>query len=289
MRWLSSAFLAVAVLSSIVCGSPTARATSSGDPVYVSLGDSLSAGFQPGRGATRKGYVDDLWRDVRATVPRLDMRKFGCRGETSRSLITGNGSACHYGAGSQLDAAVAFLQRHRANVPFITLDIGSNDVFSRCVDFRTGVLDRSCVMDLLPPLASRVSRIIDALRSAVGPGVPILGMTYYDPLLGFWGLVPHGHRLARVDERAWEAFDAGLANAYQYAGAVVADVATTFRTDDFEDTVVVDGRRVPVNVALTCRWTWFCSRRYAGDPHANATGYRKIARTFSRELRPLLV
>jgi lysophospholipase L1-like esterase len=288
MRWLSSSLLAAAVLSSVLGGSPAAEAASTGDPVYVSLGDSLSVGVQPGRGATREGYVDDLWREARASIPGLDMRKFGCRGETSRSLISGNGSECRYGAGSQLDAALAFLQRHADDVPFITIDIGSNDVFSRCVDFRSGVLDRSCVIELLPRLANRISRIVDALRSAVGADVPILGMTYYDPLLGFWGLVPHGHRLARVDERAWETFDAGLANAYQYAGAVVADVAATFRIDDFEDTVVVDGRRVPVNVALTCRWTWFCSSRYAGDPHANATGYRRIARTFAREVRPLL-
>jgi hypothetical protein len=43
-----------------------------------------------------------------------------------------------------------------------------------------------------------------------------------------------------------------------------------------------------VNVANACRWTWFCSPRYAGDPHANAIGYRKIADTFEQELATLL-
>jgi hypothetical protein len=52
---------------------------------------------------------------------------------------------------------------------------------------------------------------------------------------------------------------------------------------------VVPGRgRIPVNVALACRWTWFCSPEFTGDPHANGTGYRKIARTFDRKLEGLL-
>ena len=141
---------------------------------------------------------------------------------------------------------------------------------------------------MLPRLQARVTRIIDALGTAA-PGVPILGMTYYDPLLGFWGLVPGGRALARANQRVFTLLNAGLTTAYGDAGATVADVAATFRIDDFESTVVVPGRgRVPVNVALTCRWTWFCSRKFFGDVHANQTGYRKIARTFARELRPLL-
>jgi hypothetical protein len=84
-------------------------------------------------------------------------------------------------------------------------------------------------------------------------------------------------------------FDEGLATAYTDAGAAVADVATTFRVDDFDHKVLVPGRGwVPVNVALTCRWTWFCSAKFFGDPHPKRTGYRRIAHTFQRELQPLL-
>ena len=46
--------------------------------------------------------------------------------------------------------------------------------------------------DLLPDLHTRLAQILDALRAAAGPGVPILGMTYHVPFLGFWGLVPGG-------------------------------------------------------------------------------------------------
>ncbi len=128
-----------------------------------------------------------------------------------------------------------------------------------CLDFFAGLLDRECAVDMLPRLQARVTRIIDALSTAAGSGVPILGMTYYDPLLGFWGLVPGGRTLARANQRVFTLLNAGLTTAYGDAGATVADVAATFRIDDFESTVVVPGRaRIPVNVALTCRWTWFC-------------------------------
>lgn len=287
MRRLSSSFIAlVVVVSSWAAGAPTASA-GAGESFYVSLGDSLSVGYQPGSGETREGYVDDLWRTVRERIPGLERRKFGCSGETSESLITGDGSLCTYDAGSQLDAAVAFLASHAGQVPFVTIDIGSNDVVDQCLDFDSGRFDQACVEALIPELADRLTQIVDALRSATGPDVPILGMTYYNPFLGLW-LVPHGRPLARAAQRAWVVFDAGLTEAYEAAGVVVADVAATFRTDDFDDTATLDGRAVPLNVALACRWTWFCSEEAFGDPHANAIGYRKIARTFDRELRPLL-
>ena len=60
--------------------------------------------------------------------------------------------------------------------------------------------------------------------------------------------------------------------------------------DEFDETVRVPGRgRIPVNVAIACRWTWFCSERYPTDPHANRVGYRRIGGTFEREVLSLLV
>ncbi len=265
-----------------------AHAGDGGNLSYLALGDSLAAGYQP-NGATSQGYVDDLWRSMQQQIPGLRLRNVGCPGETTGSMITGKHSPCHYTAGSQLDAAVSFLEGHPGQVAFITIDIGSNDLFDRCVDFDVGRLDRACTVDLLPRRQARLTYIVDALRAAAGPDVPIVGMTYYNPLLGFWGLVPGGRALARANQRAWAVFNAGLATAYGDAGAAVADVAATFRIDDFTDTVVVPGRgRLPVNVALACGWTWFCSTKFAGDPHANRKGYRKIADTFYQELQGLL-
>ncbi|MGH2539569.1 MAG: SGNH/GDSL hydrolase family protein [Actinomycetota bacterium] len=268
---------------------PASSAAGGGTASYLALGDSLAVGYQPGRGETAKGYVDDLWRSIRQQIPGLSLRNVGCAGETSRSMITGKHSLCRYAAGSQLDAAVRFLERHPDEVSFITIDIGANDVVGRCLDFDTGLIDQGCVVDLLPRLNTRITGILDALRAAAGPGVPIVGMTYYVPFLGFWGLVPGGHRLARADLRAFEVLNDGLAATYEVAGATVADVAGTFRIDDFTQTVVVEDRgRLPVNVTRACRWTWFCSERHFGDPHANRKGYARIAHTFNRVLQTLL-
>ena len=254
---------------------------------YLALGDSLAAGFQPGKGET-PGYVGMLWRSVRdEQISSLELRNVGCSGETSGSLITGNHSPCHYAAGSQLNAAVDFLEAHVGEVAFVTIDIGANDIVGRCFG-PSGLIPTSCVTDLRPGLKHRVHDIVDALATAA-PGVPIVGMRYYDPFLGLWGLIPGGRALAHADQRAWTVFNDALASAYGHADASVADVAATFRIDDFDHTVVVPGRgRVPVNVALACRWTWFCSARYMFDVHANRTGYRKIATTFHRVLKPLL-
>ena len=289
MRRLSSSVVAATLVVSMLNGGlPAARAGGRGTVSYLALGDSLAAGYQP-NGATGRGYVDDLWQSIQQQIPGLILRNVGCPGETSRSMITGKNSPCHYAAGSQLDAATAYLEAHPGQVAFVTIDIGSNDLFDPCVDFGTGLLDRACTVDLLPRLQTRVTQIVDALVTAAGPGVPVVAMTYYDPLLGYWGLVPGGRALARIDQRAWAVFDAGLATAYEDAGATVADVAATFQIDDFTDTVVVPGRgAIPVNVAHTCRWTWFCTPRFASDPHANRLGYRKIADTFEAELQGLL-
>ena len=288
MRRLSSMVVSATLIVSMLQGGiPVARAGGGDTVSYLALGTSLAVGFQPGRGETAKGYVDDLWRSMAMQIPGLMLRNVGCPGETSRSMITGTHSLCHYLAGSQLDAAVAFLQAHPGQVAFITVEVGANDFIERCLP-DSGRLDRACAADLFPRLKTRLTHIVDALAVAA-PSVPIVGMTYYDPLLGYWGLVPGGRALARADQRVWTDLNTTFATAYTDAGATVADVATTFRIDDFTDTVVVPGRgELPVNVALTCQWTWFCSPRFAGDPHANPIGYRKIAETFDLELQALL-
>jgi len=285
-------FLVALVVTATGVPGSFADSTHTSDPrtasvFYLALGDSMAAGIQPNKGETT-GYVGRVWRSFRQDIPGLSLRNVACPGETSRSLITGWHSPCHYAAGSQLDAAVAFLEAHPGAVAFITINVGSNDLVNRCLDWNTLVIDRTCVADQRPRLKSRLASILDAVGSAA-PGVPIVGMTYHDPFLGLWDLVPGGHTLARVDQRAWTVFNAGLGRAYGDAGVAVADVAATFRIDDFTHTVFVPGQgRVPVNVALACSWTWFCSTMFTADPHPNRTGYKKVAHTFDRELATLL-
>lgn len=289
MRLLITLTLAVTVLL-LMLPSAGSAARSGGDARswYLALGDSLSVGFQPNRGETSLGYVDDLWRSMRPEMPGLALRKAGCPGETSASMITGKKSLCRYAGGSQLNAATAFLAANPGEVAFITIDLGANDLINRCFDDDTGLIGKQCTTELLPRLQERLTQIVDALRAAAGPDVPIVAMNYYDPFLGFWGLVPGGKALARANQQSWVLFNEGIETAYRGAGASIANVAKTFQTDDFT-LVTVPGRgRIPLNVSVVCRWTWFCSPRYAGDPHPTTTGYDRIARTFERTLAPLL-
>ena len=62
-------------------------------------------------------------------------------------------------------------------------------------------------------------------------------MTYYDPFLGYWGLVPGGRALARASQKAWAVFNDGLETAYRNSNAAVADVAKT--TDGHIDRIRV--------------------------------------------------
>ncbi len=290
MRRLSWAVVwATLIVLMLPGGSPAAQAGADESTWYLALGTSISVGYQPGRGETPNGYVDVLWRSLRKEqIPELALQNVGCSGETSRSMITGKNSLCNYPAGSQLDEAVAFLTAHPGQVAFITIDVGANDLLERCLDDETGLIDRACAVDLRPRLEARMEQIVDSLET-VAPGVPIVGMTYYNPFLGFWGLVPGGRALARVSQQAWAVLNEGIATAYGDAGATVADVAKTFQINDFADTAVVPGRgRLPLSVARSCTWTWFCSPKFSGDPHANKTGYRMIAQTFDRELQKLL-
>ena len=296
-RRIAALGAAIGLVVSLVSGAATSAAAAPGTGygsggaaalTYLALGDSLSVGFQPGMGRTKQGYVDVLWRSMRQQIPPLGLRNVGCPGETTYSVISGKRSPCDYKAGSQLNAADAFLRSHPGQVAFITIDVGANDLVNKCFDPDAGRISQDCVADLMPRLQARLTSILDVLMAAA-PAVPIVAMNYYNPFLGFWGLVPGGRAMARANQRAWTDFNAGLTAVYGNAGVTIADVAATFRIDDFTNTVVLPHRgQVPVNVARTCRWTWFCSPQFAGDPHARRVGYAKIAGTFERKLQPLL-
>src|SRR5688572_18688826 len=88
---------------------------------YVALGDSVALGIQPNdEGAlveTNQGFVDHLFALAKLRDPSLQLKKLGCSGETTTTMIVGR-PECPYTLGSQLNEAVAFIQTHR--VAFIT-------------------------------------------------------------------------------------------------------------------------------------------------------------------------
>jgi lysophospholipase L1-like esterase len=263
------------------------------DVYYLSLGDSLAVGYQPPARpptAYKRGYADQLFEIVHAANPSLRLVKLGCGGETTDGIIDGV-DFCPYPDGSQLAQAVDLVQSHPGRIRMITIDAGGNDVFDSCMDFDTGVLDPDCVNAALPGIQANLRTIIQTLRAAA-PGVPIYGMTYHDPLLGFWVLGPNGSpgdpALAQADAAAWDVFNEGLVAAYEAEGVPVADVAGAFAVSDFTHFVQLRGvGLVPLSVANDCTWTWNCTPPPLGwDPHANTAGYGVIAQAFADVLEP---
>ena len=239
---------------------------------YVSLGDSLATGFQPGDNeftGGNHGYTDQLYGILKASDPKLRHAKLGCGGETSTTFI--NGGRCgFYPHGTQLDQAVNFIHAHANHMSLITIDIGANDV-ALCV--LNG--DQSCLDAALAPMSTNLATILSALREAAGPDVPIVGMNYYDPFLAFW--VFGDPAAAQLSEQMVVQFNGVLGSVYGAAGDPVADVETAFSTTDW---TFIGG--IPLNVLRICQWTWMCGTN--PDIHPNTTGYGVIAQAFDDAL-----
>src|SRR3984885_15990303 len=167
----------------VVAPAQTAYAATKPPTYYVSLGDSYSVGYQPGRGAT-SGYTA-----VVANATRLKLVNFGCGGATTTSLVSSIGcpdvlphtaGAVLYPTTTQEAAALAFLTAHRGHIGLITVSIGGNDVTS-CATQANPI---ACVGTAVQSITTNVTTLAGDLRTAGGPKVPIIGSTYPDVILG---------------------------------------------------------------------------------------------------------
>jgi lysophospholipase L1-like esterase len=252
---------------------------------YVALGDSLAEGYQP-NGDFAHGYADQLYVALKADDPTLQLENLACGGETTSSMLSGVEPTGSLGSryfcappgprreqlahGSQLADAVAFLRAHSQYVSLITIDIGGNDV-GLCLY----LVDQACLADALTSLKRNLPVILSALHDAA-PGVPIVGMNYYDPFLAFWFSDPPA---AQTTEQMVVQFNEVLGSLYGAADDPVADVETAFQTTDW---TLVGG--IPLNVLRICQWTWMCDPAYGPDLHANTAGYGVIAQAFEAVL-----
>jgi lysophospholipase L1-like esterase len=262
-----------------------------GAPYYLSLGDSLAQGIQPGpTGAdepTTHGYPDVLAAMLRRSFPALRLVKLGCSGETTATMI--HGGVCRYPAGSQLAQATAFLRAHRGRIALITIDIGANDPNS-CVLGQPVALIFGCLSDRITQTEHNVAAIMARLRAAAGPRVLIVGMTYYVPELGLWRKSQTGKEIAVLTEGFAAGVNQLIVARYHHYGARVANVFAAFKSTDF--TVRSSRSRgggqdhaTPPNVAAICALTWMCAPAPRGpNEHANDAGYLVIAKAFWRAI-----
>jgi len=258
---------AVAVALTATSTGPLSASPGEQEGWYLALGDSLAAGYQPGRGDSRTGgYAGRVLESVRAQSPRTRLVNMGCSGETTTTLI--GGGTCRYEQGSQLGAAAAFLEAHPTSTRLVTVDIGANNV-TPCAG---GGVDPACVATRALTVRRELTGILARLRRAA-PDVHIVVLNYYDALLATWLAGPGAAALASGSVTQLDVLNAAIAESASSAGARLADVAAAFHTPTTV-TVLLDGRAMPLNVALVCQWTWMCA---SGDIHANDTGYAVIA------------
>lgn len=258
---------------------------------YVSLGDSYSVGYQPGRGAT-PGYATYVARHT-----GLTLANFGCAGATTTSLLTTVGcpivlphtaGGMAYPTTTQITAATAFIRAHKGHIGLITVTIGGNDVVP-CVRASNTI---TCVGTAVTTIKTNVTSIAAQLRTAAGPKVPIIGSTYPDVILGTYvyptdPASPAAINLAHVSVVGFRSLvNPALSLAYarslgafvdvtKASGAYIA-LTRTVRTKAYGT--------IPVSVASVCALTWFCAK---GDIHPTNKGYTLIGKLIVARYRAM--
>jgi lysophospholipase L1-like esterase len=240
-----------------------------GTHYYLALGDSLARSSQP-NGDFQHGYSEQLLALLQQQDPSLRLVKLACGGESTVTMISGSDDpSCAFPHKTQLAEAIAFLQAHRRFVSLVTIDIGADDVVGG-----GGV----------PAVQANLPIILNKLRAAAGPGIPIVGMNYYDPFVADVWFATHDVGQVQAEADFVAAFNTYvLQPIYAAAGAPTADVAARFQVTN-TTLVDTDGNGTadtPVDVVYACRWTWECVPPPLGpDAHANTPGYAAIAQAF---------
>lgn len=258
---------------------------------YVSLGDSYSVGYQPGKGPT-PGYTGYV-----ASRTGLTLANFGCGGATTSSILNAVGCAADdsarsgavaYPTATQAAAADAFTAAHAGHVGLITVSIGGNDI-TACAASANPV---SCVATAVTGITTNVTALVAGLRQAAGPKVPIIGLTYPDVILGDYVYPSQPPTAARVNlaDLSVVAFKSlvnpALQKAYASADGHFVDVTSaTGAYGSLKKTVTLKPYgTIPKPVAEVCELTWFCAK---GNIHARTSGYTLIGRLVTAEYQRL--
>jgi GDSL-like Lipase/Acylhydrolase family len=204
----------------------------------------------------------------------LRLQNIAVSGETTTSMLQ-----------HQYAQALAFLNAHRRHVALITIDIGGNDIVGCAFQIPTSASTSACSVRARATIKRNLTTIMAGLHSAA-PGVPVVGMSYYDPLLGDW-LAPGAPRsLALSTASGVVALNRELTSLYG-GPRTTANVQRAFRSTDFKTIVPSQWGRIPIAVARACSWLDItchpgASEGLGDDP--NATGETVIAAAFERTI-----
>ncbi len=284
-RRISRRALLALVLTFTVPAVSVALTSSRPAPVYLAIGDSLSAGVQPDAHGhsrpTRQGYPEQLAARLRPRNPGLSVVHFG-GGGTTNTLI--DGAPGPHAPDPALVQAERYLRAHRDRVVLISVNIGDNDV-GECVSAKR--IDERCVRDQIADVTRNLPWIVRRLRAASGGHVRIVGLADYDQFWAYWLRGAAGRALALRSSAVVARLNAALVRTYRRAGAVAADAGPRFGVTASRPLVHLRGHgRVPRAVERVCTLTWACSRPPIGfNDHANARGYGVLADTMYTALR----
>jgi lysophospholipase L1-like esterase len=254
--------------------------------LYVSLGDSYAAGYQPT--GLHAGHTDT--NGFAYQVPALAAAKgydlklvnFGCGGATTTSILHSVGcpqellgpGATPYPDQTQAQAAEQFIRAHQGGIGLITVSIGGNDVVP-CAEKPQAI---ACVVAATKTIATNVDTLLAGLRSAAGPDVPIIGTTYPDVILGLdLSTNASSRQLAGLSVTAFkDLINPTLSKAYKSVGGSLVDVtaATGAYGTMKKITYLAPYGKIPAPVAEVCELTYFCQYN---DIHPHTAGYKIIA------------
>jgi lysophospholipase L1-like esterase len=272
--------LLVSAIGAIQAG-PTIHAAN--QSYYIALGDSLAAGVQPNmfgiNSPTNQGYVSDLYVTLQARLPHLQLINLGCGGTTTTLIYGGD---CNYQAGSQLNYAQQVAQEHPGKIALVTVDIGDNDV-EGCISGSS--IDYACVSRGMADIRRNLPLILRSLRKAVGVKTPIAGLVDYDQFLAYW--LRGDRAFAAASMRVVQGLNRQLRAIYRANDIPVANAAARFKMGELAPLVDSQWGMIPLAVRQVCVYTWACAPPPQGfNDHANAAGYKLIARTFAGVLLP---
>ncbi|HET6969332.1 MAG TPA: SGNH/GDSL hydrolase family protein [Ornithinibacter sp.] len=253
--------------------SPSPSGAAGGEKLYVALGDSLAAGYQPGGTELRDTAYPALTANrLGADGAELTVENLGCSGETTTSLL--EGGRCDYAEGSQLEQAESLLTSRPGEVGLVTIDIGGNDLL-RCV--RGGAdIDATCVAEGVRTVQRNLPTILERLRAAAGDDVPVLVLGYYNPWVAAQAL---DQPVKGVDAaaKAYTRLSTAIEDAAEGADTTFVGLDDAFATDDTTPTTI-GGRTVPENAARVCTLTNLCTAR---DIHFSDEGAATVARVLA--------
>lgn len=285
IRWIviASGLIAVVAISLVYARSHPPRPVRA---FYLDIGGSSSLGNEPtgqpgnnGRPTsdrdTPRGYANDVV-SLLADKVHFRLRQVGCPGETTISMLS-LGDACYTLPNTQLTVATDFLDHHSHERGLISVDLGFNDV-RPCLAHPS--LEQTCVNHGLANVSHNLPLILTVLRHHIDSKVTMVGFLYDDPFLSHYLQGPSGRRDASQTLRAITHLNTILSSIYSRFHIRTTNQPSSFSMASTRMVSLRDGRRVPLNVAKVCDYTWMCrTPPWGPDDHPDNEGYLVIARS----------